>query len=327
MLNMDKFGISQETLTSNMFKPSGSDDRVLLYDGDGSCYTVSAGVQRLGTAQSRLEKDILTMMFLAKCSTARVHLTPKGCLKNNRHLLLGVKGYQLNRGSAKKPALLEQLRDSAPLYFQDHPEIKVFGHYEVEADDALMMDVYNMSNGVLLSADKDLLISPKEQYMPDTGQFVSLPEGERFGWITRKEWTAPSGRAKAKTVGKGTAFFLYQLLAGDSADNVKGIRTYGGKLCGDVGAYSVLEGITCEHEAVNKVLDAYRVIEQNIIPEAYATWLLRHPEDNAYKYLSSNELTTENRAFLDDCFYNRKWCITQDEYNDMSAEQYAQLFE
>lgn len=327
MLNLAHLGISQETLTSNMFKPSGSDDRVLLYDGDGACYTVSAGVQRLGTAQSRLEKDILTMMFLAKCSTARVHLTPKGCLKNNRHLLLGVKGYQLNRGSAKKPALLEQLRDSAPLYFQDHPEIKVFGHYEVEADDALMTDHYSMSNGVLLSADKDLLISPKEQYMPDTGQFVSLPEGERFGWLSKKEWLSQSGKAKSKTVGKGTKFYLYQLLAGDSADNVQGILKLNGKLCGDVSAYNALVEIETEEEAVNFVLDAYREIGQNILPEAYATWLLRHPEDNAYKYLSSNELTSENRAFLDDCFYNRKWCITQDEYNDMSAEQYAQLFE
>ena len=282
MINLANLGISQETLTSNMFKPSGSDDRVLLYDGDGSCYTVSAGVQRLGTAQNRLEKDILTMMFLAKCSTARVHLTPKGCLKNNRHLLLGVKGYQLNRGSAKKPALLEQLRDSAPLYFQDHPEIKVFGHYEVEADDALMTDHYSMSNGVLVSADKDLSISPKEQYMTDTGQFVSLPEGERFGWIARKEWTAPSGRAKAKTVGKGTKFYLYQLLAGDSADNVKGIISLNGKLCGDVGAYSALVDKDTEEEAVNFVLDAYREIGQNILPEAYATWLLRHPEDTFY---------------------------------------------
>ena len=34
----------------------------------GACYQHSAGVARLPTAQSRLEKDILTMMFLAKCS-------------------------------------------------------------------------------------------------------------------------------------------------------------------------------------------------------------------------------------------------------------------
>ena len=303
--------------TANMYVPTGSEDRVLLYDGDGACYVHSAGVRRLPTAQGRLEKNILTMMYLAKCSSARVHLTPKGCLKNNRHLLLGVNGYQANRTGSKKPELLEHLRDSASHYFQDHPDITVFSHYDIEADDALMIDHLSMSNGVLISPDKDLLISPKEQYIVDTGKFIKLPEGERFGWIERKCWNTPSGKAASKVVGKGTKFFLAQMFMGDSADNVKGILKYNGKLCSAAGTMLALEHINCEHDAVNLVLDGYREIDQNPIPEGAAMWLLRTLEDNVYKYFTSNELTTENKQFLDDCYFNRKWVLTQEEYDEL----------
>lgn len=328
MIDLSALGLTSEVVsTANMYVPEGSDDRVLLYDGDGGCYATSAGVANLSTAQRRFEKDILTAMYLAKCSSARVHLTPKGCLKNNRHLLLGVNPYQYNRGSSKKPPLLEALRDSAPLYFQDHPDIKVFNQYEVEADDSIMMDVYSMSNGVLVSPDKDLLISPKEQYIPATGEFLTLPEGDRFGWISKKVWNTPSGKVNSKVIGKGTAFFLAQMLYGDTADGVKGLQKLNGKLCGAAAALAALEHITCEHDAINTVLDGYRVIDQNPLPEAYAMWLLRYIGDTAYKYLTSNELTSENRAFLEDCYFNRKWTLTQEEYDDMTQEQYNGLFQ
>lgn len=317
MIDLNNFGISAASIAqTNIYVPSGSDDRVLLYDGDGACYTHTAGVRQLKTAQGRLEKDILTMMYLAKCSSARVHLTPRGCRKNDRHLLLGAQPYQANRGASKKPELLEMLRDSAAHLFEDHPDITVLSHYDIEADDGLMMDVYSMSNGVLISPDKDLLISPKEQYIVETGKFIKLPDGERFGWIKRYEWNTPSGKAKSKCIGKGTKFFLAQMLMGDSADNVKGILKLNGKLCGLVGALEALGHITCEHEAVNLVLDGYRAIDQNPVPEAEAMWLLRHRGDNSYKYFTENELTSENKAFLDDCYFNRKWKMTQEEYDE-----------
>ena len=317
MINLAHLGISPEMLANtNLYVPNGSDDRVLLYDGDGACYVHTAGVRGLSTAQNRFEKDILTMMYLAKCSTARVHLTPKGCRKNDRHLLLGINPYQENRSGTKKPDLLEPLRDSAPQYFADHPTIKIISHYDIEADDGLMIDHYSMSNGVLLSADKDLTISPKEQYFPDDGSFLMLPNGDRFGWIARKEWLTPSKRLQAKCIGKGTKFFLAQMLMGDSADNVKGILKLNGKACGFAGALAYLGHIQCEHEAVNAVLDAYRVIDQNPVPEAEAMWLLRYRGDNSYKYFTENELTTENKQFLDDCWFNRKWKTTEEEYDD-----------
>lgn len=321
MIDLTQLGISAETLAGYDLKVAqGSEDRVLLYDGDGACYIHTAGVRRLQTAQDRFERDILTMMYLTKCSSARVHLTPQGCKKNNRHLLLGVNGYQDNRGNSKKPELLEELRNQAPYQFRDHPTIQVFGHYDIEADDALMIDVYSMVNGVLVSADKDLTISPKEQYFPEQGQFIKLADGDRYGWIKRKEWNTPSGKSNAKCIGKGTKFYLAQMLMGDSADNVKGVLRLHGKACGFAGALNLLEPITCEHEAVNAVLDAYRVIDQNPLPESEAMWLLRYRGDSSMKYFLENELTSENKAFLEDCYSNRKWILTEAEYYDRQAK-------
>lgn len=327
MIDLSNLGIPKDLMHQmNVYTPEGADDRVLLYDTDGACYVQSAGVKRLETAQRRLEKDILTTMYLAKCDSAQIHLTPHGCLKNNRHLLLGTKPYQANRGNAKKPQWLEPLRDTAPEYFKDHPDITVYNHYDIEADDGLMIAHYSISNGVLVSPDKDLLISPKEHYDTLTGQFYTLPKDDRFGWLARKEWMTASGKPKAKTVGKGTKFYLYQLLAGDSADNVQGIKTLDGRLCGDAKAYHALKDLETEEEAVNFVVDAYRVIEQNIIAEGAAMWLLRTYDDDVYKYLTSNALSLENRAFVEECYYNQKWTLTPDEYSDMTEEQYLDLF-
>lgn len=321
MNDLSFLGLSSTDVgTLSTFQPSDSRGRILLYDGDAACYVHTAGVKKLSTAQNRLEKDILTMMYLAKCDNARVHLTPRGCRKNNRHLLLGVKPYQANRGSTKKPQWLEPLRDTAPEYFKDHPTIDVYGHYDLEADDVLMIDHYSMDNGVLVSADKDLLISPKEQYMPLTGEFLVLPKNDRFGWIKRYEWMTQSGKPKAKCIGKGTKFFLAQMLMGDAADHVQGIIKYNNKLCGYAGALATLEHIECEHEAVNTVLDGYRVLDQNPIPEGQAMWLLRTYDDDVYKYFTSNELTTENQQFLDDCWFNRKWKMTQEEFDELHGE-------
>lgn len=318
-INLNSLGISNDSLGKlSMYKPTSSSGRLLLYDGDGACYTHTAGVKRIETAYKRFETDILTMMYLAKCDSAIVHLTPSGCYKNGRHLLLGQKRYQMNREGVKKPDLLNALRNTAADYFKDHPDFTIINNYDVEADDGLMIDSFKYPDAIMISADKDLLINPNMHYDMESGKFIKLNNGDRFGWIDRKDLYHPHTGAKttSKCIGKGTKFFLAQCLMGDTADNVKGLLKLEGKLCGFAGTLAYLNPITCEHEAVNAVLDAYRKIDQNIAPEAEAMWLLRNPDDSAYKYFTESELTTENKAFLDDCYFNRKWKLTQEEYDN-----------
>lgn len=314
MLDLGHLDLDFSSLGQGVVSAPEGTGSVLLYDGDGACYTHSAGVKNIETCYRRLEKDILTMMFLTNCDHARVHLTPKGCRKNGRHLLKGVKGYQLNRGSAKKPELLEELRDTAVYHFEGHSQIHIIPQYEIEADDGLIMDAYTLKNGVLISPDKDLNLNPFRDYQVGDGQFRKLPDGDTFGWIERKDWLTPSGRQSSKMIGKGIKFFLAQCLMGDTADNVNGILKLDGKQCGMVGALQALEPITCPHEAVNRVISGYREIDQNIAPEAEAMWLLRWEGDDSYKLFNEYELTSENKAFLHDCYFNRDWKMTEDEY-------------
>jgi hypothetical protein len=287
--------------------------RTLIMDGDSACYNVTAKCAKLETAHRRFMTKVYEAMFLTQSEYARVHLTPKGCFKNGRHLLMTHKPYQGNRGGKPKPPQLEPLRSSAPGLFDDNNKIEVFSHYDVEADDVVMMDAYRVVNGIVWSEDKDLNIVPCPRYHIVTGKVLTLAKGDRFGW-TGDRFTE-SG--KRKPDGHGTKFFWLQMLMGDTADNVKGILKYNGRLCGEAAALALLAPITCEHHAANLVIDGYRKINQNPLPEAEAMWLLRSPDDSAAGYIWHLNLTELNRDFIHAC-YNTKYkhdpedCTTED---------------
>jgi hypothetical protein len=282
--------------------------RTLIMDGDSACYSVTAKCAKLETAQRRFISKVYEAMFLTKAEFARVHLTPKGCYKNGRHLLLGAKPYQANRKDKDKPPQLEPLRASAPSLFTPDDPIAVYSHMNVEADDAVMMDAYNVANGIVWSEDKDLNIVPCSRYSINTGKILTLPKGDRYGWIGERY----TENGKVKSDGHGTKFFWLQMLMGDTADNVKGILRFDGALCGELTALRILDGISNENHAANLVINAYRAINQNPLPEAEALWLVRSVEDTGAGYIWSLDLTPENRAFIIDCF-NRPYRIIDDE--------------
>ena len=163
------------------------------------------------------------------------------------------------------------------------------------------MDAYKFSGTCMISPDKDLLINPFESYCLDTGRFLTLPEGDTFGWIQRKQWFTDSGKPRSKIIGKGSKFFWAQMLMGDQADNVQGILKYNGKLCGEAGAYDVLGTLETPDEAANAVIDGYRVINQNVIAEGNALWLKRNKGDDVILFLSEHNLSPANEQFVYDC--------------------------
>ena len=307
MSMLDKFGISSSTVADQFHGCVLG--RTLIMDADDAAYAASATAKKLDTAQRRFVTEVLQAMFLTGAEFARVHLTPKGCYKNGRHLLLGEKPYQGNRKGKMKPPLLEQVRDTAHTLFGDHPNVDVFQHYDIEADDACVMDAYTVENPVLWSKDKDLCLAPCTRYCTETGRFLVLPKGDRFGYITERY--TESG--KMKVTGHGTKFFWVQMLMGDTADNIRGVKSYKGKLCGETTALGLLRDIPTEDATANFVLDAYRAIDQNPLPEAEALWLLRVPGDSGSGYIWSLNLSEANRAFVLDCF-NRKWKLTDEEW-------------
>lgn len=311
---LKRFRVDPRALSTNTSVriPKSATGRILLYDGDGACYQHTNGVAKIETALRRFHEDIETHMYLAKCSTARVHLTPRGCYKNGRHLLNTVKPYQANRNGKQKPPLLEVLRAQAEQYFKDHPTIEILAHHDIEADDGLMIDAYSLKNTVMISADKDLRINPFESYDVEEGRHLVLPNGDTFGWIDRKFWSTPSGKASSKMIGKGKKFFWAQMLMGDTADNVQGILKYNGKLCGEAGAYDILRTIDAPDEAANTVIDGYRAINQNVIAEGNAMFLLRNRDDCVYRFFKEHTLSPANAQFVEDC-YNSDWRLPADE--------------
>ena len=84
---LQRFGVDTKALctTPTVSVPNSHTGRVLLYDGDGACYQHTKGVAKIEIALRRFHEDIEMHMMLASCSSARVHLTPRGCYKNGRH--------------------------------------------------------------------------------------------------------------------------------------------------------------------------------------------------------------------------------------------------
>lgn len=292
---LEKFGIDPASLPQQFSSIKNLSDKILIMDGDGACYEAASSYVRLDTALRSLKTKILEAMYLTKCKEARVHLTPKGCKKNSRDHLIGVKKYQANRIGKPKPALLEPLRATASTKLNSE-NIEVLAHYDIEADDAVMQDAICFGdNCIVWSPDKDLQIVPAPLYNIYLGTIDYIKD--RYGW-TKEAYTEGG---KFKVAGHGTKFFWTQMLMGDTADNVKGIITYEGKLCGPSRAFSILKDAGTENEAANIVLNGYRKINQNPIPEAEMLWLTRFANDSALKYLSELKLSPENADFLDDC--------------------------
>ena len=276
--------------------------RTVLIDGDSFCYESSTAVT-IDSALRKLASKILEVKYLTSAEFARVHLTPEGCTKNDRGSLLGVKPYQGNRKGIEKPALLELIRTSAPSALEALENVVIISHYDIEADDALMIECYEYMAAnrdvVMVSPDKDLRIAPCPQHDIKTGGVIVLPKDDLYGWIELKSMSNSK-----KVVGHGQKFFWAQMLMGDTADNVRGILNYKGKLCGATKTYKILKDVSNVHDAANLVIDAYRDIDQNPLPEGEALWLLRNKEDSFYIYANELNLSNDNKIYLNNMYYS-----------------------
>lgn len=265
--------------------------RTLILDSDFPAYQAAATVKKLPTALTRFQTLVETEVFLTSAMNVQVHLTPRGCTKCRRYDYPTAKPYQGNRDGKAKPVLLEPLRMQIPQH--EWPEHwSVFSWMDREADDGMMMQSMMLGNkGVISSGDKDLCITPNPYWIIDEGRLDIIDN--RFGWIKRKEWDKDW-----KIVGHGTKFFWCQMLMGDPADNVQGIRRFDGQLCGKQGAWDRLAHFDNEDECANYVLDAYMRAGQDFLAEAQCLWLRRSLDDCAFKYLSELDLLPRTKQWM-----------------------------
>ncbi len=274
--------------------------RTLILDGDGPAYRAASTVKTLPTAIRRYVTLVLEAMYLANCDSVRIHLTAKGSKKAHRGLYPTFWPYQAKRAGKAKPALLEPLRNAIFDAVNNEHELIPPGwfcelHHYWEADDGIIMDGASYRDTcVVYSEDKDMRLTQAPYFEMSTGLVDFIDN--RFGYIA--EAYTDGGTLKVK--GHGTKFFWAQMLMGDSADRVRGLDRYEGKLIAERGALDVLMPIKDESEAANHVLCAFAKIKQNPLAEAEMLWLRRSHEDCAYRYLTELDLLPPLRQWLDD---------------------------
>lgn len=280
----------------------------LIHDGDGDCYVAAATAKRLDTAIRNFQQAILKRMFMVRAQDAKIHLTARDSDKHGRFRVKASKPYQGNRTGKAKPALLEPLREAVADNSTWLQEYDVVLHRQLEADDGMIQDAYTLKEfGVISSADKDLRMTPYPYYEEARGQVMP---SQPVGWISIKHTEG----GNAKLTGQGPMFFWGQLLAGDTADNIRGIQKLDGKLCGIDGAYNALKDCITINDAANIVLDGYRKINQNVIAEGWLLWLTRWENDNVINYLHELDLSPANKDFVIDCSM-RDWATPKEAVN------------
>lgn len=276
-----------------------SNGRILLIDGDGPAYQAAATVKTVATGLRRWQSLILEQIFLAECEQGEVFLTHESSTKAGRKTVKGVQPYQGHRSKGSKPPLLSQVREAAE---QDGAmdEFTVTMERVIEADDGMMIRSYALGEqGVIRSDDKDLRMTPWRYYNIKTG---TIMPPDPFGDL----WIEESDGGTKKLVGRSLKFFWAQMVMGDTADHIKGLLKLNGRDVGYSGAYALLGPLTNIGDVCNEVIDQYRKIDQNPLPEAWMLWMLRTPTDNVWRYFSELPFTQENRSYLDECV-TRDW--------------------
>lgn len=91
----------------------------------------------------------------------------------------------------------------------------------VQYEDFAYGGIFENSPSIICSRDKDLRQIPGWHYSWECGKQASIGpvETDKHGWLEKL--------ANGKVLGYGDAFFFYQMLTGDTVDNIQGVPGYG----------------------------------------------------------------------------------------------------
>lgn len=253
--------------------------RTALIDADMVRYTLGFACQRteddgtITTADDYSWKHsidifISSVMKNSKSQACKLYLTGKG---NFRETVAKKKPYKGTRKS-EKPVLYEAIST----YLVDEWAAEVIEG--MEADDALAIN--QTDSTIICSNDKDLRMVAGWHYSWPVGDRI----GERLPYFVD---TLGSITATLKEDGKikkveatGLRMFYYQLLIGDSVDNIPGCPKVG-----PVKAYEALYTLDTEMEMYNLCLSMYQekypenALEE-LLEQAHLLWMVDTLDDN-----------------------------------------------
>lgn len=152
----------------------------------------------------------------------------------------------------------------------------------LEADDAMVIEQYSrvkqgMFDTVICSRDKDVRMCPGWHYSWECGRQASIGPimVDDLGYLELKD--------KKKVFGVGQKFFYYQLLVGDSVDNIGGIKGRGPAF-----AYALLHDAPTVRECYERVSEVYirhwgDEWKDKFKEQAALLWMIRELDENGKK--------------------------------------------
>jgi 5'-3' exonuclease len=135
-----------------------------------------------------------------------------------------------------------------------------------EADDLLGIEQCANENTVICSLDKDLRMIPGNHYSFEISGKIT--KGPNAG----KTWTKPMEKVFIEPF-QGLYNFYYQLLIGDTTDNLKGCVGVG-----KVKAAKLLTGCSTEEELFDTVRECYSC-DPEMLMNGRCLWIFRKPND------------------------------------------------
>lgn len=232
-----------------------------LPDGCEACRVSQASVS-VEESFKLLDHMIDKLKQKLNASEVKVFLTDTNILNNNRFKLDST--YKQHRSKLYKPLYYDNLRN---YMIHSYGAEVVSG---IEADDALGLN--QEDNTIIVSHDKDLLMVPGRHYSLTYEAEVTVHDPGRL-MLTNKN----------KLIGLGFSWFCCQLLLGDDADNITGVRGLG-----PVKTYKLLNDKKDMASMWQVVLDAYEDDRDRLDSNMVLLWMHRNETygDDVFKWLN-----------------------------------------
>lgn len=189
----------------------GHKSKTLLIDGDIVIYQPCcifnedddiSRRQIIKYINSKVEK----LMAAADCDKYIMFVTTKFNFRDDL-----VDDYKANREDIERPVNLAWAKRWAITALNNHY------HKGLEADD--LLGIYSAEDTVIWSLDKDLRQLPGEHLDDATGEIILVSEEGR---LALNKYVTEAGKPKEKIYFDGNVGLYYQMLIGDSTDNILG---------------------------------------------------------------------------------------------------------
>ena len=235
---------------------------IYLVDADTLCYACAAVTEGQGEELAKWETNTSVERLLQEVEATefQLYITGEG---NFRHKIYPE--YKAQRLKVPKPTYLEVCKQHL---INEWKAIKSEG---CEADDLLGVAQCEYTTkdieSCIISIDKDLDQIPGWHYNPGTkrgGSYIKEP---------RRYFVSPM---------EGIRFFYYQLLVGDSADNIKGAKGIG-----PIKARAILEGVN-EESRLFELVQEYYSSDEELEMNAQVLWIWRKMNDKWVKPIETS---------------------------------------